>query len=38
MKKKIIVTGSSRGIGNSIAEKLLFDGHEVIITGRKKKI
>ena len=36
MKKKIIVTGSSRGIGLAIAIKLLNEGHEVIITSRKR--
>lgn len=36
MKKKIIVTGSSKGIGFAIAKKLLGEGHQVIITSRKK--
>ncbi len=34
MKKKVLITGSSRGIGLAIAKKLLEDGHQVIITGR----
>lgn len=32
--KSIIVTGGSRGIGYSIAEKLLSGGAEIVITGR----
>lgn len=31
---KVLVTGSSRGIGRSITKKLLEDGHEVIGTSR----
>ncbi|WP_421774641.1 SDR family oxidoreductase [Gracilimonas sp.] len=31
---KILVTGTSRGIGKSIAQKLLNEGHEVIGTSR----
>ena len=38
MKKKILVTGSSRGIGYSLAESLLEDGHNVVFTGRNKKV
>ena len=38
MKKKILVTGSSRGIGLSIALKLLKEGNEVVINGRRKEI
>ncbi len=34
MKKKILITGSSRGIGLSIAKKLSEAGHQVVITGR----
>jgi len=36
-RKKIIVTGSSRGIGLAIARKLINEGHNVILNGRKKK-
>ena len=32
-KFKAVVTGATRGIGFSIAERLLNDGHEVIVTG-----
>lgn len=35
--KSIIVTGGSRGIGYSIAEKLLSGGAEIVITGRNEK-
>tara|TARA_B100000674_G_C37884108_1_gene935793 strand:- start:446 stop:1192 length:747 start_codon:yes stop_codon:yes gene_type:complete len=38
IKKKILVTGSSRGIGYSLAESLLEDGHNVVFTGRNKKV
>lgn len=34
MKKKVLITGSSRGIGFSIAKKLADSGHQVVITGR----
>ena len=37
-KKKILVTGSSRGIGFAIAESLLNDGHNVVFSGRRKKV
>ena len=37
MRKKIIVTGSSRGIGLAIAQKLLKEGHQVLLNGRNKK-
>ena len=36
-KKRIIVTGSSRGIGLSIAENLAKEGYQVVLNGRKKK-
>ena len=36
-RKKIIVTGSSRGIGLAIAQKLMDEGHHVILNGRNKK-
>jgi NAD(P)-dependent dehydrogenase (short-subunit alcohol dehydrogenase family) len=35
--KKIIVTGSSRGIGLAIATKLIKEGHNVVLNGRNKK-
>lgn len=35
-KKRIIVTGSSRGIGFSIADNLAREGHQVVLSGRKK--
>ena len=31
MSKRVLVTGSSRGIGRSIAENLSKEGYEVII-------
>ena len=34
--KKVLITGSSRGIGYTIAEKLLALGAEVFITGRNQ--
>ena len=37
MKKKIIVTGASSGIGLAIAKELKKKGHLVIINGRNKK-
>ena len=37
IRKKIIVTGSSRGIGLAIAQKLIKEGHHVLLNGRKKK-
>jgi len=36
MKYRAVVTGATRGIGYSIAERLLKDGLEVIVTGTKK--
>ena len=36
-RKKIIVTGSSRGIGLAIAQKLMDEGHHVVLNGRNKK-
>jgi len=36
-EKKIIVTGSSRGLGLHIANKLLQEQHKVIFNGRSKK-
>lgn len=35
-KIKAVVTGATRGVGYAIAEKLLKDGVEVIVTGTKK--
>jgi len=37
MKKNILVTGSSRGIGLAIAQKLLHEGNNVVLNGRNKK-
>lgn len=34
--KKVLVTGSTAGIGRAIAEKLAAEGAQVIINGRKK--
>ena len=36
IKKKILVTGSSRGIGFAISQNLLNQGHQVVINGRNK--
>ena len=36
MKYRAVVTGATRGIGYAIAERLLNDGLEVIVTGTKK--
>ena len=36
-RKKIIVTGSSRGIGLAIAKKLIKEGHYVVLNGRNEK-
>jgi NAD(P)-dependent dehydrogenase (short-subunit alcohol dehydrogenase family) len=36
MKYRAVVTGATRGIGYAIAERLLKDGLEVIVTGTKK--
>ena len=36
IKYRAVVTGATRGIGYAIAERLLKDGLEVIITGTKK--
>ena len=37
MIKKIFVSGSSKGIGLTIAKKLLDEGNKVVINGRNKK-
>ena len=34
MKKNFLVIGGTKGLGYSIAEKLSFEDHEIIITGR----
>src|SRR3989338_1823385 len=34
-KKKVVVTGGTRGIGLAIATKLQHDGHEVLVTSTK---
>ena len=36
-RKKIIVTGSSKGIGLAIAQKLIDEGHNVMLNGRSHK-
>ena len=36
MKYRAVITGATRGIGYAIAERLLKDGLEVIVTGTKK--
>ncbi|AII15481.1 3-oxoacyl-[acp] reductase [Campylobacter iguaniorum] len=36
MNKKVLVTGSSRGIGKAIARRLKESGYEVVIHGRSK--
>ena len=39
MSKRVLVTGSSRGIGRSIAENLSKEGYELLfITPRIKKM
>ena len=37
LKYRAVVTGATRGIGFSIAERLINDGMEVIVTGTKEK-
>lgn len=37
MKKKVLITGSSKGIGFSTAKKLSEEGHQVILNGRDIK-
>ena len=37
MKKRVLITGSSDGIGASIAEKFAKQGYEVFLTGRNGK-
>ena len=37
VKKNIIVTGASGGIGNSIVEKLSKNGANILATGTKKE-
>ena len=37
MIKKILVSGSSKGIGFSIAKRLLDEGNQVVIHSRSKK-
>ena len=34
--KKVLITGGNRGIGKAIAQQLLTENHEVIITARKE--
>ena len=34
MRKRIIVTGASRGVGNAVVKRLLNQGHTVIATAR----
>lgn len=35
--KKVLITGSSRGIGESIARTLAHSGYEIILTGRNEE-
>ena len=37
MNKKILVSGSSKGIGFTIAKKLLEEGNQVVIHSRNRK-
>ena len=37
MKKNFLVIGGTKGLGYSIAEKLSFEDHEIIITGRSSR-
>ena len=37
MKKYILVTASSKGLGLEIAKKLSFDGYNIILTSRSNK-
>jgi 3-hydroxy acid dehydrogenase/malonic semialdehyde reductase len=36
MKKTIFITGATSGIGKSCAEKFAAEGHDIVITGRRK--
>jgi len=36
MKKTIFITGATSGIGKSCAEKFAAEGHDLVITGRRK--
>jgi 3-oxoacyl-[acyl-carrier protein] reductase len=36
-RKRVVVTGGSRGLGRAIAERFAADGSEVIITGRDER-
>ena len=37
MKRNFLVVGGTKGLGYSIAEKLSFEDHEIIITGRNSR-
>lgn len=37
MKKTIFITGATSGIGKSCAEKFAAEGHDLVITGRRKE-
>ena len=36
MKKTILITGATAGFGKAIARKFAENGHDLIITGRRK--
>lgn len=38
MQKTILITGTTSGFGKAIAEKFASEGHELIITGRRKPL
>ncbi|WP_147916507.1 SDR family NAD(P)-dependent oxidoreductase [Ruania zhangjianzhongii] len=38
MNKTALVTGGTRGIGRAVAEQLIADGYEVVVTSRSTKV